>query len=113
MKKILLILVISIVLTVSVWADSTKPITQTQVSVTVTSSASDIITENLAGQDIFIQNNDATGIVYLNFSGDATVSSTMLTLDPGDTVSITKTTNVVSAIGSIGSNANVVVILGR
>ena len=112
MKKILLIIVISIFLTVSVWADS-NPVTQTQVSVTVTSSAGDIITENQAGQDIFIQNNDATGIVYLNFLGDATVSATMLTLDPGDTISITNTTNSVNAIGSIGSNANVVVILGR
>lgn len=84
-----------------------------QFSVTVTASASDIIDGDLSGQDIFIQNNDSTGIVYINFTEDATASSTDVVLKPGEALSIEGVTNSVSAIGSIASNANVAVLVSR
>jgi len=55
--------------------------------------------------DITIQNNDSTGIVYVNLSGDATVSPTMFMVRPnGDTLSLKNIVNDVSVIGSIASN---------
>jgi hypothetical protein len=55
--------------------------------------------------DILIQNNDSTGIVYVNLSGAATVSATMLMIRPnGDTLSLKNIINDVSVIGSIASN---------
>lgn len=54
--------------------------------------------------DITIQNNDATGIVYVNLSGAATVSSAMFMIRPGDSMSFKNVINTVSVIGSIASN---------
>ena len=90
-----------------------KPTKQYQYTVTVTNTAADIMTENQVGRDILIQNNDAAGIVYLNFSGTATASGTMLSLDPGDSIFLKNITNAISAIGSIASNANVAISEGK
>lgn len=84
-----------------------------QTSVTVEDTASDIIAGDPSGQDIFIQNNDSSGIVYLNFTEDATASTTDIVLNPGDAISAKDITNTVSAIGSIASNANVAIIVSR
>lgn len=84
-----------------------------QTSVTVTSTASDIISGDPSGQDVFIQNNDSTGIVYLNLSGDATASDTMITIAAGEALTIEGFINTVSAIGSIASNANVAIMVSR
>ena len=115
-KRIALALVIIIlgfcIITSISWAKD-KPITQIQTTVTVTSTAANIVNENLAGQDIFIQNNDTTGVVYLNFSSTATATTTMVRLNPSDSFVTINTTNAVSAIGSISSNANVVVLIGK
>ncbi|MFH1146635.1 MAG: hypothetical protein V1736_02885 [Pseudomonadota bacterium] len=55
--------------------------------------------------DVTIQNNDSTGIVYVNLSGDATVSNTMFMIRPnGDTLSLKNIINNISVIGSISSN---------
>ena len=55
--------------------------------------------------DILIQNNHATAIVYVNLSGDATVSTTMFMIRGGGGVmTFTNVRNTVSVIGSIASN---------
>ena len=114
MKKVLLIMTaICFIVGPAFAGTKLQPVTQTQTTVTVTGTAADIVTALSSGQDIFIQNNDATGIVYLNFSGTATVSATMVRLNPGESISAGNTTNAVSAIGSIASNANVAVLVGK
>jgi len=116
MKKIFLIVLLALNLCIFnayAWDDIESGETQTQTSATVTSTASEILAENASGRDIFIQNNDDTGIVYLNLSGTATASGSMITLNPGDSITISNSTNAVSAIGSIASNANVAVSEGN
>jgi len=55
--------------------------------------------------DILIQNNHATAIVYVNLSGNATVSTTMFMIRGGGSVMrFTNVRNLVSVIGSIASN---------
>jgi len=88
------------------------PVKQIQRSVTVTAAAADISPVNLKGRYVIIQNNDAAGVVYLNFTGDATVSTTMFRLNPGDSLEMFNITNKISAIGSIASNANVAISEG-
>ena len=114
MKQLILVMVLILLISPTAFAgNKDRPVKQFQKAVTVTSTAADIMTENLKGVDIFIQNNDAAGIIYINFSGTATVSATMIILNPGDILTAGNTTNSVSAIGSIASNANVAVSIGR
>jgi len=55
--------------------------------------------------DILIQNNHASGIVYVNLSGTATVSTTMLMVRPGGGIlELKNIRNTVSVIGSVASN---------
>ena len=55
--------------------------------------------------DILVQNNHATAIVYVNLSGDATVSTTMFMVRGGGSVMrFTNVRNSVSVIGSVASN---------
>ena len=113
MKKLLIVLSI-ILFTATAWAGNIEmPKKQFQQAVTVTSTAADILPLNEKGRYVLIQNNDSTGIVYLNLSGDATVSDTMFRLKPGDSLELFNIINAVSAIGSIASNANVAVTEGR
>ena len=113
MKGKIILIALLFVSTFAYAGNREKPVKQIQYTVTVTNSVTEIISENLAGQDIFIQNNDASGIVYLNFSGDATVSATMIRLAPGENLDAPNMTNAVTAIGSIVSNANVAISLGK
>ncbi len=86
-------------------------LTEVQTSVTVTNASSVIAAADTFGRNVFVQNNDATGIVYLNLSGTAVADGTMITLAAGgDSITIPNITNAIEAIGSIASNANVVVI---
>ena len=90
-----------------------KPINCVQTAPEVTGTAADIVSESWAGgRDVLIQNNDSAGIVYLNFSGDATVSGSMIKLSPDESISATNVVNAISAIGSIASNTNVAVLVG-
>jgi len=55
--------------------------------------------------DVTIQNNHANGIVYVNLSGDATVSGAMFMIRPnGDTLLLKNIVNNISVIGSVASN---------
>jgi hypothetical protein len=51
-----------------------------------------------------IQNTHASAIIYVNLSGTATVSDTMLKIYAGTTLSLTNIINDISVIGSIPSN---------
>jgi len=54
--------------------------------------------------DIWIQNTHASAIIYVNLSGTATVSDTMLKIAAGTTLTLTNIINNISVIGSIASN---------
>lgn len=85
-----------------------------QTSKTVTDSAVDILSATTVQRDILIQNNHATGIVYINLSGDAVVSGSMFTLLPrGGWISLPGIVNAVSARGSVASNTLVAVSEGN
>lgn len=112
MKRLILSIIILFTMLSIAFATGT-PKKYIQITVTVTSTASEIVSAVLSGQDIFIQNNDSSGILYLDFSGTATVSDTKVKLGPGDSINIENGINSVSAIGSIASNANVSIVLGR
>jgi|APSaa5957512622_1039677.scaffolds.fasta_scaffold24651_2 hypothetical protein len=112
MKHSLLIILLIIAISFPAFAQDTA-VKQFQTSVTVTAAAADIAAQNLIGRYVLIQNNDAAGIVYLNLSGDATVSSTMFVLNPGDSLELFNITNAISAIGSIASNPNVAITEGK
>ncbi len=54
--------------------------------------------------DIMIQNTHVSAIIYVNLSGAATVSDTMLKIAAGATLTLQNITNTISVIGSISSN---------
>lgn len=86
----------------------------TQSTQTVTSSAAQLVALSTTRRYLLIQNNDATGIVYINFTTTATVANG-LKIPPGGSFIADAAycpTNAVSAIGSIASNANVIVVTG-
>ena len=82
----------------------------TQSTATVTNSASEIVSESPFSRWVKIQNNDAAGILYLNLSGTATASGTMVKVPPAGSLTLEHCTNSISAIGSIASNANVSIL---
>lgn len=118
MKKLLAILLAcSLALTSVSFAGPSGPpqslpvSTEVQTPVTVTNSSTEIAAADTFGRNVFIQNNDASGIVYLNLSGAAVANGTMITLEPdGGAITMLNVTNAIEAIGSIASNANVVLV---
>jgi len=54
--------------------------------------------------DIMIQNTHASAIIYVNLSGTATVSDTMLKIAAGGMLTLENIINNISVIGSIASN---------
>lgn len=81
---------------------------------TVTNAAGDLLAANPARRYLLIQNNDAAGVVFINFSGAATAANG-LKIAPGGNYTADASfcpVNAISAIGSIASNANVIVVEG-
>ena len=115
MKKLIIVFTVLLVFGLSsglAIARSDKPVKQIQTTITVTSTASIIVTENPSGADIFIQNNDAADILYLNLSGTATAAATMIVIGAGESINLGYITNAISAISSSASNANICLIKG-
>ena len=84
-----------------------------QSSSTVTTTAAQLLAAKSTRRYLMIQNNDATGIVYINFSATATAANG-IKIPPGG-VYVAEAwcpTNAISAIGSIASNANVIILEG-
>lgn len=79
---------------------------------TVTNASAILVPLNLARQYLLIQNN-GTGDVYLSFGVAATVAAGIKVLPGGSyEMPTTQTTQNIHAIGSIASNANIVVVEG-
>lgn len=88
-------------------------VVMTTTTPTVTNSSTTILAANTDRKNLLIQNNDATGIVYLNFTTTATTAH--LKIAPAASLFLTGVvpTSAIRAIGSVASNANVVVIEGQ
>jgi hypothetical protein len=86
----------------------------TQAQKTVTNASGQVFAANAARRYLMIQNNDATGIVYVTVNGTAATTANGIKLLPGASMEITgyQPTGAVNAIGSIASNANVVAVEG-
>lgn len=85
-----------------------------QSQVTVTTTSANIAAENAGRRYLLVQNNDTNGIVFVNLSGVAATAANGVKLAPGASLELDTycPTQSISAIGSIGSNANVVVVEG-
>lgn len=88
-------------------------VTFTTTTPTVTNSSGTLLAANTARKSVLIQNNDTAGIVYLNFTTTATTAH--LQIRPGQSIFMSGIlpSALIRAIGSIASNANVVVIEGQ
>jgi len=111
--KRLLVAVLLVAIFCSMGFAKERPMGLIQTSVTVTGTAANIYPENLVGRYVLIQNNHATGILYINLSGTATVSDTMFKLLPTGSLELFNITNAISAIGSIASNPSVAISEGK
>lgn len=112
--RILFTAIMLIAISLSCFADtSEKAVTYLQKPVTITTNAANIVGEFSKGRSVYVKNNDTAGTIYLNLTTTATASNTNIVLAPGEYISIGNSTNAISAIGDIASNANVVVIEGR
>lgn len=80
---------------------------------TVTNASAQLVAANAARKYLLIQNNDATGTIYIAFGAAATLANG-IKLTPGGTyeMSEVQSTQAVFAIGSIASNANIVTVTG-
>lgn len=86
----------------------------TNTAKTVTSASGLLLAANPTRQYLLIQNNDATGIVYVNFgAGPATVANGAKVAPGASYEPLIIPTDAIYCIGSIASNANVLVIEGN
>ena len=85
-----------------------------QAQATVTNASAQLKAANLARRYLLIQNNDASGVVYVTLDGTAATTAKGIKLDPGGSYECQgyAPTGAVFAIGSIASNANVLVLEG-
>jgi hypothetical protein len=86
----------------------------TQAQATVTNASGQLLAAKANRRYLFIQNNDAAGIVYVNMSGVAATTANGIKLNPGASLEIQgyAPNGQINAIGSIASNANVIVVEG-
>lgn len=81
---------------------------------TVTNASAQLIAANTARQYMLIQNNDNAGIVYIGFGATAVTALTGVKILPGGSYEMPATQNsqALQAIGSIASNANIILVEG-
>lgn len=79
---------------------------------TVTNASAQLVAANAARSYLAIQNNDAAGDIFIQFGAAAAL--TLFKIAAGTTyeMNAAQSTQEVRAIGSIGSNANIVVVEG-
>jgi hypothetical protein len=84
-----------------------------QTAPTVTNSTGQLLAANTSRKSLLVQNNHATGIIYLNFGASATTAN--MQLGPGQSLFVTSQvpSQAINAIGSVASNTAVVVIEGQ
>ena len=81
---------------------------------TVTNASAQLIAANAARQYLLIQNKDTSGSIYINFGAGAATVANGAQIGPGGAyeMSDVQSSQAIQAIGSLASNANVVVIEG-
>lgn len=86
----------------------------TQEAATVTNASTTLKAANAARRYLMVQNKDATGIVYLNLSGAVATVAGGVSIEPGGSLELQGfvPSGAINAIGSIASNANVIVVEG-
>lgn len=84
----------------------------TNTAKTVTNVSATLVAANVTRRYLLIQNNDATGILYVRVDGIAAATATGVKIMPGGSfeLSVYCPSGAITAIGSIASNANVVVV---
>jgi hypothetical protein len=86
----------------------------TQAAATVTNSSAQLVAANTARRYLLIQNKDASGDIFLNLAGVAATTANGIKVPAGGSLELAGycPTAAVFAIGSIASNANIVVAEG-
>lgn len=81
---------------------------------TVTAASGQLLAANAARRYLLVQNNDSTGVVYVNLEGAAATTTNAVRLLPGESLEIAGyvPSAEITAIGSIANNANVVAVEG-
>lgn len=82
----------------------------TQAQKTVTNASSTLLAAKSNRRYLLVQNNDATGIVYVNLQGSTATTANSFKIEPGGSLELDNfcPSGAITAIGSIASNANVV-----
>jgi hypothetical protein len=88
--------------------------TFTQTQRTVTNASAQLLAANAARRYLLIQNNDASGDVYVNLTGVAATTANGIKIAAGGSYECQgfAPTAAITAIGSIASNANIVAVEG-
>lgn len=86
----------------------------TQAAFNVTNVSTNMLAARANRRYLLVQNNDTTGIVYINLAGGVAAEATGIKIIAGASIEIQGyvTSSVIRAIGSIASNANVTVVEG-
>lgn len=86
----------------------------TQAQKTVTNASTQMLAANAARAYLLIQNNDTSGIIYVNLTGAAATTSNGVKLGPGASLEIAgKCPNAaITAIGSLATQSNVIAVEG-
>lgn len=86
----------------------------TQSTATVTSTSSQLKSSNAARRYLLIQNNDASGDIFVRVDGATATAANGIKISAGAALELSAfvPTGAVTAIGSIASNANVIVVEG-
>lgn len=81
---------------------------------TVTTTSGTLLAANAARRYLLVQNNDATGDIYVRLDGIAATTTTGIKLPAGGSLELQgyAPTGAITAIGSIASNANIVTVEG-
>jgi hypothetical protein len=86
----------------------------TQANATVTSTSGQLLAARATRRYLLIQNKDASGDIFVTLNGATATTAIGIKLTPGQALELQGfvPTGAINAIGSISSNANVVVIEG-
>lgn len=86
----------------------------TQAQATVTNASAQLLAAKANRKYLMIQNKDSGGDVYVNLAGAAATTANGVKIGPGDSLELATycPSAAIFAIGSIASNANVVVVEG-
>jgi hypothetical protein len=86
----------------------------TSTNKTVTSASGSLLAANANRQYMLIQNNDASGKIWINLAGAAATTANGIKLPPGGSfdMSGTVSTLAVTAIGDLATQSNVVAVEG-